>query len=66
VPREPDAGRGRVDRVYSTRLQQFSDMCKALAVTCETDVRDSLVEARMGRREKTPIYDRVVGGVLYG
>jgi hypothetical protein len=52
VPRDPDAGSSRIDRVYSIRFQHFSDLCKALAVTCDRDVKDSLVKAKMGKREK--------------
>jgi hypothetical protein len=66
VPREPDAGSSRIDRVYSIRFQHFSDLCKALAVTCDRDVKDSLIKAKMGKREKTPICVRVLGGVLHG
>jgi hypothetical protein len=66
VPREPDAGSSRIDCVYSIRLQHFSDLCKALAVTCKKDVKDSLVKVKVGKREKTPICVRVLGGILYG
>jgi hypothetical protein len=66
VPREPDAGSSRIDRVYSIRFQQFSNLCKALAVTCEKDVKDSLVKVKVGKREKTPICVRVLGGILHG
>jgi hypothetical protein len=66
VPREPDACSSRIDRVYSIRIQHFYDLCKALAVTFDRDVEDSLIQAKMGKREKTPICVRVLGGVLHG
>jgi hypothetical protein len=65
LPREPDAGSSRIDRVYSIRFQHFSELCKALAVTCEKDVKDSLVKVKVGKREKSPICVRVLGGILH-
>jgi hypothetical protein len=35
-------------------------------VTCDRDVKDSLIKAKMGKGEKTPICVRVLGGVLHG
>jgi hypothetical protein len=66
VPREADAGSVRIDRVYSIRFQRFSVLCKPLAVTCERDVKDSLVKAKRRKREKTPICVCVLGSALHG
>jgi hypothetical protein len=66
VSREPGARSSRIGRVYSIRFQHFSDLCKALAVSCERDVKDSLVKVKMGKREKMPISVRVIGGVIHG
>jgi hypothetical protein len=69
VPCEPDAGRRRIERVYLIRFQHVPDLCKALAVTCERDVKDSLVKFKMGKKENTPICVntriRVLGSVLH-
>jgi hypothetical protein len=62
---EPDAGRRRIERVYFIRFQHFPDLCKALAVTCERDVKNSLVKFKMGKKENTSICVRVLGGVLH-
>jgi hypothetical protein len=52
-----------IDCVYSIRFQQFSNLCKALAVTCEKDIKDSLVKAKVEKREKTsmPAHINVIG-----
>jgi hypothetical protein len=47
------------------RFQKFYNLCKSLAVTCEKNVKDSLVKVKVRKREKTPICVRVLGGILH-
>lgn len=60
-PVPPRVGSSKFGRFYRIRFQRFDELCKALGVSCLSDVQDSLLKVKNGKREQSPISVRVIG-----